>query len=168
MSGLDAHGTQLVPFRHVLQWASTPERERERGNSREMTPFSPDKTGHESSILQRSPISLIWLQWETAWLAAALLLKAGAGWHLSCTSQLLATLYLVAFFLPWMATALPLRVLALFLVFWPRTGSLCKHPHLNSQLSTAQLEQLIALRCWQAHKAAQDCDAIMLGPSFDA
>ena len=33
------------------------------------------QTGHGSSISQlNSPISLIWLQWETAWLAALLLL----------------------------------------------------------------------------------------------
>ena len=39
-----------------------------------MSPLSKDETGHGSSILQRnSPISLIWLQWETAWLAALLL-----------------------------------------------------------------------------------------------
>ena len=38
-----------------------------------MSPLSKDETGHGSSILQRnSPISLIWLQWETAWLAALL------------------------------------------------------------------------------------------------
>ena len=40
------------------------------------------------------------------------------------THKLIA-LYLVAFFLPWIATALPFRVRALFFVFWPRTGSLC-------------------------------------------
>ena len=38
-----------------------------------MSPLSKDETGHGCSILQRnSPISLIWLQWETAWLAALL------------------------------------------------------------------------------------------------
>ena len=42
--------------------------------SRLMSPLSKDETGHGSSSLQRySPISLIWLQWETAWLAALLL-----------------------------------------------------------------------------------------------
>ena len=43
-----------------------------------MSPLSKDETGHGSSILQRnSLISLLWLHWETAWLAALLLLL----WH---------------------------------------------------------------------------------------
>ena len=45
-----------------------------------MSPLSKDQIGRGSSILQRNiPISLIWLQCETAWLAALLLFL-----HLLC------------------------------------------------------------------------------------
>ena len=41
-----------------------------------MSRLSKDETGHGNSILQRnSPISPIWHQWVTAWLAALLLLS---------------------------------------------------------------------------------------------
>ena len=47
-----------------------------------MSPLNKDETGHGSSISQRnSSISLIGLQWETAWLADLLLLQLAVRVH---------------------------------------------------------------------------------------
>ena len=67
----------LVPHEHMHAPRSIMEQARKLGpDVTEMALAWQNDPAHMSSILVRNrPISLIWLQWETAWLAALLLLN---------------------------------------------------------------------------------------------